>query len=611
MQSIAAFLRRLTGGHSTVVPATDNTAARATVRAEFNGCRRRGAVAVLAAVLMIVMVGFIAFGVDVGYMMVVKTQLQNAVDSAAMAAAANMSGTQANMQTVAKQFAAYHKAGGTAISLNNTDIQYGLWDANAKSFSSSDSVSNAIKITARRDSTTGSNKTFFARILGTNSFNVSASAIALANPRDICFVVDLSGSMNDDTTTGYGSSASFRDATYTSDYNTMLSQMYSDFGFGTYPSATQTMGQNVGATSWSNLYSSSGPLSHSSVTVGGVTVTIPSAYKILSGDSTSTRQGKAYKWIIDTQIATLMPAAKPAANSSDSASYSYWQAYISSINSNSGVLGYRSYLTWLQDAGGRDQYVAGSQYGQLSVNSPNCPYHTESTAGGNFSFPPSEQPTHAERRSVIAGLNEIKTKNSTISDTNQKDWVSIVTFDKTAGTVVRLGLTSNYDTAMQSCTTMQAVGNGGNSTSTETGLIAAYNLIKAQSQGGTGRENCQKVVILLTDGVANLQSSSNSTISSYRTAHPSSNFYGGTGNYSSDAALMQAATMDSANWHLYALALGIDADYDFMDRMARMGGTADDSGHAPTTSGDPNQYESEMTSLLQEVVDNPQVRLVQ
>ena len=148
---------------------------------------------------------------------------------------------------------------------------------------------------------------------------------------------------------------------------------------------------------------------------------------------------------------------------------------------------------------------------------------------------------------MIAGLQQVKTKNSSSSDSNQNDWVSIVTFDKVAGTVVRLGLTSNYDSAMQSCTTMQAVGNNGNSTATETGLIAAYNLIKPQSQGGTGREHTQKIVVLLTDGIANLKSSSNTTISNYVTAHPSSNYYGGSSDYPSDAAMMQVDTMRPAN----------------------------------------------------------------
>jgi hypothetical protein len=390
----------------------------------------------------------------------------------------------------------------------------------------------------------------------------------------------------------------------------MMQQIFNDFNFGSYPGTNQTIGQNVGATSWSNLCSATGPLSHTSVTVAGITVSISSTYQILLTDSASTRATKAYKWVINKQLKTLLAQAKPVPSTSTSSTQTYWQAYIDDVVSNNGVLGYRSYVSWCLDSG-RDQAADSiGDFAQISVNSPNCPYHNESTAGGTFSFPPSEQPTHAERRSVIAGLQEVKTKNTTISDPNQMDWVSIVTFDKVAGTAVRLNLTSDYDSAMQSATKMQAVGYNGNSTATETGLIAAYNLIKAKSQGGQGRENTQKVVILLTDGVANLQTSSNSTISSYESAHASSNYYGGS-DYPSDAALMQADTMNSGHWKLYALALGLAADYDFMDRMARMGGTADNNGHAPTTSGDPSTYEAEMTALLKQVVDNPSVRLVQ
>ncbi len=211
-------------------------------------------------------------------------------------------------------------------------------------------------------------------------------------------------------------------------------------------------------------------------------------------------------------------------------------------------------------------------------------------------------------------MHEIKVKNNTISDPNQRDWVAIVTFDKntTPGGITPLvSLTSDYDSAMSAAASMQAVGNNGYSTATETGLIAAYNLIKPQSQGGTGRADAQKIVLLLTDGVANLKTSANSTITSYESAHPSSNYYNNVNDYPSDAALMQADTMRGGKWQVYALALGLAADYDFMDRMARMGGTADSNGHAPTTSGDPSAYETEMTALLDKVIDNPQVHLVQ
>ncbi|HEY2826057.1 MAG TPA: pilus assembly protein TadG-related protein [Pirellulales bacterium] len=566
-----------------------------------------------AAFLMILMLGMVAFAVDVGYMMVAQTQLQAAADSAAMAAAANMSGTQSSILAAAQQYAGYHKAGGKTVSLTSSDVQSGTWNSTSRTFTAG-SVSNAVKVTARRDNSTGANGTFFGRVLGLASFSIPASAVAVGNPRDICFVVDLSGSMNDDTVTGYGSSASYRSSGYTSTYNSMMQQVYTDFGFGTYPGTMQKLGQTVDSSAtWSGsgshgLYSTSGPLSSSS---------IATTYRIKSTDSTSAAQTKAYKWIIDKQIATIMPKAKPAPNSGNTASYNYWQAYIADVNTNSGQLGYRSYVTWLMDEGGRDQTVDSSgDYGQLSVQSPNCVYHSETVGSTSFSFPPSEQPTHSERRSVIAGLQEVKKYNTSVSDPNQKDWISIVTFDKTNDVQTRVALSSNYDSAMTSAATMQAVGQNGASTDTEEGLLAAYNLIKPASQGGNGRENTQKVVVLLTDGVANLKDSSDSTVSNYLAAHPNttngvSNYYGDSNDKPSDAALMQASNMRSNKFYVYALALGLDADNDFMDRMARIGSTADSNGQAPHQSGDPSEYETEMTALLDQIVDNPQVHLVQ
>ena len=98
------------------------------------------------------------------------------------------------------------------------------------------------------------------------------------------------------------------------------------------------------------------------------------------------------------------------------------------------------------------------------------------------------------------------------------DWVSIVTFDTTAR--IQQTLTSNYSTAMTACTGLQACSDTALCTDTEGGLITAYNLIKPQSQGGQGRENTNKIVVLLTDGQPNLQQSSNTTISQYINANP-------------------------------------------------------------------------------------------
>ena len=176
--------------------------------------------------------------------------------------------------------------------------------------------------------------------------------------------------------------------------------------------------------------------------------------------------------------------------------------------------------------------------------------------------------------------------------------------------MLKQALTGDYDQAMQSCTTLQAVADDQSSTATETGLLTAKNYLQLPANGGSGRANAQKVVVLLTDGMANLKTSSNTTVSNYRTAHSSSDFYGGS-SYVADAALMQSMSMQSQNWRVFSVGLGLGCDYDFMDRLARLGNTADPDGTSPRTSGNPVNYEAELSAIFEEIINNPQVRLVQ
>ena len=47
--------------------------------------RRRGAIAVLSAFLMVGMLAMVALAIDVGYLQVARTQLQQSADAAALA----------------------------------------------------------------------------------------------------------------------------------------------------------------------------------------------------------------------------------------------------------------------------------------------------------------------------------------------------------------------------------------------------------------------------------------------------------------------------------------------------------------------------------------------
>ena len=116
--------------------------------------------------------------------------------------------------------------------------------------------------------------------------------------------------------------------------------------------------------------------------------------------------------------------------------------------------------------------------------------------------------------------------------------------------------------------------------------------------------------MLLTDGVPNAWVSSATAIDAYITANPSPDFYANGASWL-DGPLMQTAKIRSRNWYLYPVGLGLGANYDLMDRLARIGGTADASGQSPRGSGDPTDYEQRMTDIFEEIIQTPKVRLVQ
>ncbi len=492
---------------------------------------------VLAAIMLVFLLGFVAFAVDLGYIGMVRTQLQTAADAAALAAAGSSGESQAGMVQVAQQFADANMAAGRHVQLNAGDVELGSWDAATKTFTPmpAGQLGTAIKVTVRTAADSGGEtKLFFGRLFGLSSLAQKASAIATVNPRDIAFVVDLSGSMNYDT-----------NPTMSSFNSGLAQQVYDDFGFGNYPGSWQYAGQPLGiynSSSWvTYLTQSGGPLRNSS---------IDSRYRVLSTDSSSTKTWKAYAWVMEKQLRdSLMPAAVPVPNAD--VNYSYWKEFIDSFRTN---LGYKSYLTYMMD-NGRERKPDGYNYTPLSLKSPYCPKHYESVDGEQFQFPPREMPTHACRRALIAAMQVIRDRNANITDPNQKDWVSVITFDKIGGDSpkVEQPLTSSYSDAMEACTRLQACSNYGASTATEVGLDLARSHLKPQSQGGLGRERANKIVVLLTDGNPNLYDSSSTTINNYKYNNPSSNFYS-SGNYPQNAALMQ--NLDDAGRQLEPLRGG-------------------------------------------------------
>ena len=779
--------------------------------------RRRGVALMFITIMLVVLLGMVAMAVDIGYVVLTRTQLQVAADAAALAGAAYMGQSREAVVAAARKFAAYHTAAGKPVELADSDVEFGTWNSGTRVFTPTGILGNAIRVTARRDAAHGGSPgLFFGRVLGRFQFTSRASAVAVANPRDIAFVVDLSGSMNDDSEPCWATAEinrTFASSGYGTIGSELVAQLFQDLGYGAYPGRLEWFGQPFGVPktkyAYAELTKDGGPLTLRAV---------PARYRILPTDSELVRKRKAYSAVIDYQIAALMPRAKPTPDSS--VNYAYWEKYLDYIlepvtpprpprkpididrphpgsrkgggkgsvggsdrepgggssgrNSGQGTdkdpggrkgggdrdkgggggdrgtggggggapspplgqalpkpfraivasgpvgrvpsavqalgvsvlsdlsdlraeatdacytmgprterpafsamplgagawpamfasavlsapvvapapastrrgwlppeqdpdritgfnnpnpttfpsarrsvpasyrnrLGYLTYVQFMLDFG-RDLKPDDRTYVPLSPHSPLCPYHSEDTAGGSFRFPPRTQPVHAARRALIAAIQVVRERNTGL-DPNQSDWVSVISFDSLAGggPVVHQELTSDYKAAMEACTRLEAVGDKAATTATEAGLLAARRHIEAHSAGGQGRENANKVVVLLTDGVPNLYVSSPSEIDTFIQQNPKAEFYGG-GRYWYDAALMQTLKMQAAGWQVFPVGVGLGTDYTFMDRLARLGGTADDNGQSPRGTGNPAEYEQRLTDIFKRIITSPRVRLVQ
>ncbi|NLV29774.1 MAG: pilus assembly protein TadE [Acidobacteria bacterium] len=159
-----------------------------------------GAVIVMVALLLVVFVGFAAMAIDIGHLLVVRNELQNAADAAALAGASHLypqippaspsPPDWAAGETAASTNAPVNKAGGVVIT--DYEVQLGYWNfAHTPPGLQSTGITPgaqdfaAIKVTVRRANgkNGGPLGLFFAPVLGIKTSDVSATATAvMASP---------------------------------------------------------------------------------------------------------------------------------------------------------------------------------------------------------------------------------------------------------------------------------------------------------------------------------------------------------------------------------------------------------------------------------------------
>jgi Flp pilus assembly protein TadG len=166
-------------------------------------CFQRGNFATIFALVVPALLGFTALVIDIGHFWQVRSQLQNGADAAALAGIRDLNGAAAQFPVArlsSQTLAAQHDANQTALNLNLNagngsagDIILGHWDFGLRSFTVADAAMpssrvNAVKVNARRTAAEGGAvDTFFARVFGASTQDLTANAIAVGgSPSAVC-----------------------------------------------------------------------------------------------------------------------------------------------------------------------------------------------------------------------------------------------------------------------------------------------------------------------------------------------------------------------------------------------------------------------------------------
>ncbi|WP_394831295.1 pilus assembly protein TadG-related protein [Pendulispora rubella] len=163
--------------------------------------RQRGAISVwFALVLVFVLGAFVALAVDVGHLWLVRSELQNAADSAALAGVRDLNGLATQYPfalSAARTYGDANQANGTYANIDPADVTLGRWDLDNRTFTPTllpPYAVNAVRVTARRTAAKGNAiDMYFAQLLGIGSQDVTAQAVAVGGgPSSTCgFVVAL------------------------------------------------------------------------------------------------------------------------------------------------------------------------------------------------------------------------------------------------------------------------------------------------------------------------------------------------------------------------------------------------------------------------------------
>jgi Flp pilus assembly protein TadG len=544
-----------------------HTKSKSKVRSGRRWRERRGIIVVLTSFLLTVLFAFLALSVDTGRVVLTETRMQNAVDAAALAAsqeitaavyAAGQGQGNANIdansiavaqaRTMAAQVA---QANGVYINAD-TDVKFGkrVYNPSTGAWPVQWGAApfNAVKVTARR---TGSDTAApdgefplaFGWSIGKDSVPLETSATAFTEARDLVLVLDVSASMNDDS--------SFNSSLSSTQVISLLDGMWNSLVAADpkWPGTTTSKFPSTGFGSINSYYGTY--LSSTD------TATIRSTL----GLNTNVGTVRKYPFPQAGRNSNGTPKNKPSNTTSDT----LWNGYIDWVKNHSNATykkryGYRTLMDYLQ------QNRENSTESEDLWRTPHYPFHAVKNGASLFLSFLYDLDFGDEVGYVAYGQWAVQQKSHHDGE---------VDIDISGNPI-----TSDYATidAMQR---RHQAGEYNGWTAMGDGILKARELLvgvasDANDQGFT-RYGARPTMIVMTDGQTNQKPSNWSLPATFQWSTWTDYDKDGVANYTTTDvnkryAFWEATEAIKRGITIHTLAVGNDADRDLMKAIAFAGG---------------------------------------
>lgn len=156
---------------------------------------QRGSIAVIAALAMVVIMGFGALAIDVSYMRLSQAQCQDVADAASQTAlfVLRRTGDEDEATTAAQNVIAKNVVAGQPATLHS--ITFGDWDETSETLVADPDSPNAVSVTVTRQ---GSDEVglFLGRMMDRDSIPVAAGATSATRDLHVILAMDITNSWN-------------------------------------------------------------------------------------------------------------------------------------------------------------------------------------------------------------------------------------------------------------------------------------------------------------------------------------------------------------------------------------------------------------------------------